>query len=397
VARPALRLKQGRDRSARNRHPWVFSGAVERTEGDPEPGAVVDVLDDEGGFVARGTYHPGSQIIARLFAFDPRVEIDDAFITARLRACVSRRAALHIDSNAQRVVNSEGDGLPGVIIDRYDETVVVQLLTAGAERFRDTIADAVRACLEPRVVVERSDGDVRSLEGLEPRIDVWHGERPEEPLLIREGECRYRVNVLEGHKTGFYLDQRDARAAVGRAATDADVLNLFSYTGGFGVAAVVGGARSVLNVDTSRPALELCAQNLMENGVDNPDDLVLRGDVFEVLRDLRDEGAAFDVIVLDPPKFVPSKRLLDSGLRGYKDINRLAFGLLAPGGRLFTYSCSGLVDAALFQKVVFQAAFDAQVDAAIVGRSDHAADHPVSLYHPEGRYLKGLVCQQHEV
>jgi 23S rRNA (cytosine1962-C5)-methyltransferase len=391
---PAVALKAGRDKSLRERHPWIYSGAIERVEGDPGPGDTVEVRSHDGALLAVAAYSPASQIRARAWSFAPEA-IDAAFFAQRVRAAVEARAGMLDERHtACRLVHGESDGLPGVVADRYGDTIVVQFSSAGAERWREAIVDALVAATGAANVVERSDAEVRRLEGLAPRTGVLRGSVPG-PVTMLEDGLAWRVDVLAGQKTGFYLDQRDNRHCVRALCADRDVLNAFCYTGGFTLAALAGGARSVVSIDSSADALALARENLAVN----PD---LRGrscewretDVFAELRELRNRGAGFGVIVLDPPKFAPTAAHAAKAARAYKDINLLALKLLSPGGLLATFSCSGGMSAELFQKIVAGAAQDAKADAAIVGRFCAGADHPVALAFPEGDYLKGLLIRK---
>ena len=390
-----LRLKAGRERSLVQRHPWIFSGAVETVEGDPEAGSTVDVVAADGRLLARAAYSPASQIRARAWTFDKDCNVDPAFFAARVRgACAARATMLDKQHTGCRLVHGESDGLPGVVADRYGATVVVQLLSAGAEFWRDAIVDALREAVGARCVYERSDADVRTLEGLAPRSGVLAGEVPSAVTIVEAG-IAYRVDIERGQKTGFYLDQRDNRSLVRAHAHGRRVLNAFCYTGAFTLAALAGGAESVLSIDSSREALALARENLGRN----PSLATARAtwseaDVFEELRALRNRGASFDLIVLDPPKFAPTAAHAARAARAYKDINLLALKLLVPGGLLATFSCSGGIGMDLFRKIVAGAALDAGADATIIGRLGAGADHPVALAFPEGEYLKGLLIRK---
>jgi 23S rRNA (cytosine1962-C5)-methyltransferase len=395
AAGAAVHLKAGRERSLVQRHPWVFSGAIDRVDGDPAPGATVDVVDAAGAFLARAAYSPQSQIRARAWSFDPTQPIDPPFFaTAIARACAARRTLLDAANTGCRLIHGESDRLPGVIADRYGDTIVIQLLSAGADAWRDAIADALVASTGAVCVYERSDADVRTLEGLAPRVGVLRGKLPASVDIVEAGLCS-RIDVVGGQKTGFYLDQRDNRSFVGVHARGRRVLNAFCYTGGFTLAALAGDAASVLSIDSSADALQRARENLALNpALDARRAQWSVADVFSELRELRNRGAAFDLIVLDPPKFAPTAAHAQRAARAYKDINLLALKLLAPGGLLVTFSCSGGIDASLFQKIVAGAALDASADAAIVGRLGASADHPVALTFPEGEYLKGLVVRK---
>lgn len=384
-----IMLAAGREKSLLRRHPWIFSGAVARIAGKPKSGETVEVVDAGGAWLARAAFSPRSQIQGRVWTFDQTEIIDDAFFVRRIRAAVARRADLEEQGSAMRLAHSESDGLPGIIIDRYDRVLVFQLLTAGAEFWRVSVIRALRDLFPDAAILERSDVDVRGKEGLENRIEEVHGDIPDRVRIVENGVI-YDVDVRTGHKTGYYLDQRDSRLAVGRAAAGAEVLNCFCYTGGFGLAALRYGAAHVTQLDASAPALELAEANRAANGFEAGRMDTVCGDAFQVLRAWHREGRQFDLVVLDPPKFVDSKASLQRACRGYKDINLCALRLVRPGGRLFTFSCSGLMEDGLFQKIVADAALDAGRTGRIVRRLTQAGDHPVALAFPEGAYLKGL-------
>ncbi|NMG33853.1 23S rRNA (cytosine(1962)-C(5))-methyltransferase RlmI [Azoarcus sp. TTM-91] len=390
-----LILLPGKERSVMRRHPWIFAGSVARLEGRARLGDTVEVLSDDGKFLGRAAWSPESQIRARMWTFDADTTVDHAFFKRRVAASVARRASHpQLEGNdGLRLIHGESDGLPGVIADRYGPVVVLQLTSAGGEKWRDALVAGLVQATGCSTVYERSDSDVRGLEGLEPRAGCVYGELPED-LQITEHGVRMAVDVVGGHKTGFYLDQRDNRWLTGRFARDREVLNCFCYTGGFSLQALAGGARSVLSIDSSGPALATAARNLVLNPQLPADRAEWReDDVFQALRALRAEGRKFGLIVLDPPKFAPSAAHADRASRAYKDINLLGFRLLAPGGILMTYSCSGGIGLELFQKIVAGAAVDAGVDARIIQRLSAAPDHPVGLSVPEGEYLKGLALQ----
>ena len=391
---PTLWLRRGRERSLKRHHPWVFSGAVARVDGAPGPGDTVDLRSADGELLARAAFSPSSQIRARAWTFVDE-PVDEGLIARRLAAAVAARggpAAGEPDA-ACRLVYAESDGLPGVIVDRYADTLVVQLLTAGAVRWRATIAGLLPGVTGVQRVWERSDAEVRSLEGLEPRVGALAGDPPPPRLEIREGRVRLWVDVHHGHKTGAYLDQRHNRARIGELASGRRVLDAFCYAGGFSAHALAGGAASVLAIDASADALALARANLELNGLATDRCELTEGNVFEVLRGLRDRGRSFDLIVLDPPKFAATAAQREGAARGYKDINLLAFKLLAPGGLLATFSCSGAIGGELFQSIVAGAALDAGAEAQVVERLAQGPDHPVLLSFPEAEYLKGLVCR----
>ena len=395
----SVTLKPKRDYSVRRRHPWVFSGAI--AEGDAGAGDTVEVLSSEGEFLGYGAYSPSSQIRVRMTSFDRGRVPDAAFVESAVACSVGRRAGFFANAytNAVRLVNAESDGLPGIVADFYAGWVVCQFTSAGAERWKREVAQALMK-FAPfcRGVAERSDADVRAKEGLEARsgdaaFAVLEGEEPPELVEIAEGPCKFLVDVRRGHKTGFYLDQRDARAAVGALANGADVLNCFSYTGAFGLHARAAGAASVVQVDASADALELARRNeALAHACGTKVDYV-EADVFAYLRKCRDEGRSFDMIVLDPPKFAESRSQVMKAARGYKDINLLAMKLLRPGGLLATFSCSGAMTEDLFDKVLAEASDDVHRDFQTVAATRQAADHPVALSFPEGFYLKGKILR----
>jgi len=390
---PALVLKAGREKSLLRRHPWVFSGAVER-DAEAQAGDTVAVRTSAGAFLAWAAYSPRSQIRARVWSWDEGERIDARFFGGRVRAAIARRAHLASAGNALRLVHGEADALPGVVCDRYGEVAVCQFSSAGAERWRDAIVDAVLADTGCRVAYERSDLEVRALEGLTPRSGPLRGELPGATVEIVEHGLKYRVDVAHGQKTGFYLDQRANRDRVRALAADRDLLNCFCYTGGFTLNAVAGGARSALSIDSSAAALGLARENAALNRLDDGRAEWLEADVFAALRTLRGEGRSFDLVVLDPPKFAPTAGHVEKAARAYKDINLLALKLLRAPGVLVTFSCSGGVSPELFQKIVAGAAADAGVDAAVRERLQADTDHPVTLAFPEGEYLKGLVLEK---
>jgi len=402
---PRITLKRGKEKPVLAHHPWIFSGAIARAD-DAHDGDTVDVFDSAERWIARGYYNAHSQIAARVWTWIDE-PIDRAFLRARLQRAIAARDAL-IDraaTNACRLVNAESDGLPGLVIDRYADFVVMQFLTLGAERRKKELTELAGELLEPRGIYERSDVDVREKEGLSPAVGVLRGAEPPDAIEICENNLRFWVDVKRGHKTGFYLDQRENRRRAadflqslpslvgGGGGGEVSILNVFSYTGAFAVYACAASPEArVVNLDASRDALDLARENMRLNGCQARGEFV-EGDAFQVLRRCRDEGKSFDAVILDPPKFVHSQSQVQAGLRGYKDINLLAFKLLNPGGTLVTFSCSGQVSAELFQKVVFEAATDAKRDAQIVAKLLQAPDHPILLSFPESEYLKGLICR----
>ena len=391
----AVRLKRGRIKSVLNRHPWIFSGSISSVHGSHAPGAVVNVHDQEGKFLARGYYNPHSQITVRILTWEEDEPINRDFWRRRLQASLARRAPLlaSTETTAYRLAFAESDGLPGLIVDRYGEWVVLQSLTYGIEPWKTTLADLLVELLHVRGVYERSDVDVRSQERLEPVTGLLAGETPTEKVIASENGLQFQVDLAGGHKTGFYLDQRDNRRRIAPYCADRRVLNVFSYTGAFAVYAARVGAAAVTNLDSSYDALVIGEENLRLNGLEREVDEHIQGDAFQVLRGLRDEGRRFDLVILDPPKFAYNKSQVIAATRGYKDINMLGMQLLEPGGILCTFSCSGLISEDLFQKVLFGASVDVGRDVRILERLAQGTDHPVLLTFPEAAYLKGFICQ----
>lgn len=390
-----LILAKGREKSLLRRHPWIFSGAAARMEGKAQRGETIDVCDSQGKWLARAAYSPDSQIRARVWSWQPDESVDIAFFVRRLQAAQQLRDWLAVRDglDSYRLIAGESDGMPGVTIDRFGAFLVIQLLSAGAEYQRPAIISALQQCYPDSAIYDRSDVTVRKKEGLELTQGPVSGELPPDLLPISEHGMKLLVDIRTGHKTGYYLDQRDSRFATRRYAQDKRVLNCFSYTGGFAVSALLGGCREVISVDTSQAALDVARQNVELNGLDVSKAQFVRDDVFKLLRNYRDSGEKFDVIVMDPPKFVENKNQLAGACRGYKDINMLAMQLLNPGGMLLTFSCSGLMATDLFQKIIADAAVDAQRDVQFIEQFRQAADHPVIASYPEGLYLKGFACR----
>ena len=394
-----ITLKKGRVKPLLRHHPWVFSGAVASVEGDPQAGETIAVLDSTGQFLAWGAYSPQSQIRARVWSWDESDTIDSGFLRTRLQTAIKLREAW-IDpqtTSACRLVHAESDYLPGLIIDRYDSVLVLQILSAGAEYWRDEIISILADLLQPEAIHERSDVAVRELEGLSLQTGPLFGSLPDQPMLIKENDLNFYVNLESGQKTGFYLDQRDNRRFCRGLSAGKSVLNCFSFTGGFTAYTLEGGASHVLSIDSSEDALQLAQENIKINSLPAEKCEWLVGDVFEELRTLRDQGRQFDMIILDPPKFAPTAAQAKKAARGYKDINLYGFKLLKPGGLLMTFSCSGGIDPGFFQKIIADAALDAGVSAQILYRLSQSPDHPINLAFPEGTYLKGLVCRRSEL
>ncbi len=374
------------------KHPWIFSGAIAKIKGQPEAGQTVDVVASDGRFLGFGAFCPNSQIRVRMWTFDQQT-IDNKFFLQQIERAVNRRKAnLSFPDGACRLVNGESDGLPGLIVDRYGHFLVAQFLAAGSEYWKPEIVAALRRNVACRGIFERSDATVRAKEGLPPVKGLLWGQEPPAWLIINQSGCKLWVDVYNGHKTGFYLDQAENRPLVGQYCKDKSVLNCFAYTGGFTMAALAAGAKQVVSVDSSQAALDIAQRNLELNGFDSSRASFINGNVFEVLRKYRQQGRRFDVIILDPPKFAESYNHLKKASRAYKDINLQALRLVNPGGLLTTFSCSGLIEPALFQKIVFDASLDANRSAWIIKRLFQAEDHPVAVNFPEGAYLKGLIC-----
>ncbi|MCG6285023.1 class I SAM-dependent methyltransferase [Vibrio vulnificus] len=392
----AIYLVKGREKSVVRRHPWIFSRGIDRVEGNPQLGETVDVYGHDGKWLAKAAYSPESQIRARVWSFEKQ-DVNRAFFVKRIQdAQLLREDVIERDGlTGYRLIAAESDGMPGVTIDRYQNFFVCQLLSAGAEHQKQNIVDALIEVFPDCNVYERSDVSVRKKEGLQETIGVLHGEMPPKSVVIEENGVKISVDIVGGHKTGFYLDQRDSRQQAMKYVKDKEVLNCFSYTGGFGLYALKGGAKRVINADVSQPALDTAKFNaeLNEFDISKKRAVFLNADVFKLLREYRDQGTKFDVVIMDPPKFAESKAQLNGACRGYKDINMLAMQILKPGGTLLTYSCSGLMDQVLFQKIIAEAAVDAGRSVKFVERLEQAADHPTDTAYPEGFYLKGFACK----
>jgi len=388
-------LNVGREKSLLRKHPWIFSKGINKIKGKPMLGETVDVYDNKGNWLAKGAYSPESQIRIRVWSFNETQEIDRQFFFEKLHNAQLRRDWFIKDGGltGYRLIAGESDGLPGITIDKYDNFIVCQLLSAGAEFHRYTLVDCLKELYPQCHIYERSDVDVRKKEGLEP-VTGWLTEpQASTECIIEEHGIKIHVDIATGHKTGFYLDQRDSRLTACKFAKDKTILNWFSYTSTISLHCAKNNAKEVINVDVSQSALDLGKRNLELNGLNDSNVSFVKEDVFKLLRRYREENRRFDMIILDPPKFVESKAQLTGACRGYKDINMIAMQLLNPNGLLLTFSCSGLMEASLFQKVVADAALDAKRNVYFVERLQQAADHPISSNYPEGYYLKGLVCQ----
>ena len=387
-------LKKAADSFIKRKHPWIFSGAIEKVEGNPANGQTVQIFTSDKKLIGLGSYSPSSQIRIRVWSFNPEEKIDADFFRRKISLAYSLRKKT-IDTsktNTYRIINSESDGLPGLIVDRYADFLVCQFLSSGTEFYKKLIINILADVLKPVGIFERSDVEVRTKEGLQPTQGLLNGIIPEDLIEVQENRFKFLVDVKGGHKTGFYLDQRDNRALVSEFSKGINVLNCFSYTGGFSVYALAAGANKVTQIEASSSAIELSSKNIELNNIDTSLIENINGDVFEVLRKFRDERKTFDLIILDPPKFTESASQIQKASRGYKDINLLAIKLLNPGGILFTFSCSGHISPELFQKIVSDAALDSGREVKLIKQLTQSSDHPVALNFPEGLYLKGLIC-----
>lgn len=394
----AIVLKSGRDKPVRNRHPWIFSGAISRLEGpEPESGGLVDILDKQRQWLARGYYNPRSQIRARVLTWEADQPIDGSFWSEKMRQALAlrRSLALEPDTDTYRVVNAESDGLPGLIVDKYADYLVIQCLTAGIDCRKDELISILGDLLKPVGVIERSDASVRKKEGLPKESGLRLGEPPPAPLTVVENGIIMQADLYRGHKSGLYLDQRENRSLLGQARIvgNRDVLNVFAYTGAFSLYAARAGASTITNIEQSADFLDVARKNMRLNGYDRTQDNYLSGDAFQLLRQLRGAGDTFDVAILDPPKFASSQKDVKPASRGYKDLNFQALHLLRPEGFLATFSCSGHIDLDLFQKILFAAAVDAGRDVQILRYLTQGPDHPIAVNFPESAYLKGFLCR----
>jgi 23S rRNA (cytosine1962-C5)-methyltransferase len=385
-------LKKGREAPVLKGHPWIFSGALTRVEDDDHGGPLVDVVASDGRWLARGTYNPHSQIRIRVLSLSPE-EVDVAFLARRIRRALALRESLSSSADAYRVVNGEGDFLPGLIIDRYGEFLVCQFLTFGMDGLKEMAVEALLSVAPARGIYEKSHGAVREEEGLPPAVGALAGEEPPELVAINENGLRFLVNIRAGQKTGFFLDQREHRALLARLAPGRAILNCFGYTGAFAAYALKAGAKRLLSVESSLAALELARKNFDLNGLTVPPADLRKADAFVFLKNCPRE---FDIALIDPPSLAPRRRDVEAATRSYKFLNLHALRALKPGGLLLTFCCSQHISADLFQKIVFGAATDAGRRAQLLSRLGHAVDHPVSLHHPEGEYLKGLLLSVFE-
>ena len=388
-------LRPGRDKSLLRKHPWIFSGAIQSIVGEAKTGETIIVQSAEGKNLGKGAYNPASQISVRIWSLLPDEDINDAFMKKKINQAIELRLGMPslAATNSKRLIFAENDGLPGVIADQYGDIIVLQLSTAGAFFWRETVIHEIVRQTGCACLYEKSDNDVNRLEGLKDVNQVQYGQLPDSLQMISEHGLEYSFSLAGGQKTGFYLDQRQNRLALQEFSSGKRVLDCFCFSGGFTMNALRGGAAQVTAVDSSAEALQLLRLNINHNHFDQAQVETLCGNGFEVLRKMRDKGQQFDLIILDPPKFAPTTAQLEKAARAYKDINLLGFKLLAPGGTLFTFSCSGGVEMSLFQKIVADAVLDAGKEAQIIRILHQAEDHPVRLSFPEGKYLKGLVCK----
>lgn len=385
-------LNEGREKSLLRHHPWIFSKAIQSTDDSLQMGQTVEVVNQDGDFLCYGLYSPNSQIRVRALSFDENVKISDELIASRVKDAVALRKNVFARGNdGVRLISSEGDLLPGLIADKYNEFIVISISSCGMERYKNVICQTLKEIFPECSIYERSDTKSRAKEGLPVRKGVVIGSEPDDTIYVREeGQVYIPVDIKNGHKTGAYLDQRLSRIKAGSLSKGASVLNCFSYTGGFGLWALKGGAKRIENVDVSEHALNAAKTGVAFNHLDPGRCKFLKKDVFAYLREQVEKGSKYDLVILDPPKFAESAANLKKACRGYQDINRLGLKLVAKGGHLLTFSCSGLVDPALFQKIVADAAIDAGVDGRVLGTLRQDEDHVVSLPCPETFYLKGL-------
>lgn len=390
---PRIILKPTKERSITLHHPWVFSGAIQYQDTSTPAGEVVEIYSARGEWLARGVYNPHSQIRVRIFTWDKETSIDANYFRNKIQEIIAEKSKLFTrdQNNAYRIIYAESDGLPGLIVDQYAEIIVVQFLSWACERWREVIIETLADLLKPFAIFERSDGDTRKLEGLELKVGLAWGNEITNPVLIHENGISYWVDIYNGHKTGFYLDQRENRLRVSHYAKDRQILDCFCYSGGMTLPCLVNGAKNIECVDSSAEALNLLRRNIQVNHFDDTGINLIEGDVFSELRKRRDQGCTYDMVILDPPKFAPTVSFVHKATRAYKDINLMAFKLLNSGGILATFSCSGGITLELFQKIIFSAALDANREVKILETLHQASDHAVSLNFPEAAYLKGFI------
>ncbi len=392
---PVAIIKSGREKSLVRRHPWIFLGAIQKITGAAVAGATIAVVNKDQQGIGLGAYSPHSQITIRMWCFDPSENINDAFFRSTINRAIQARNIIEnsAGTNMQRLIYAEADNLPGLIVDRYANYLVVQFLTVGVEYHKQQIVKILQECFPAYNIYERSDEAARKKEGLQLSTGVLAGKIPPDLLLVQESGSSFWVDLQHGHKTGFYIDQSYNRQQIKKYVAGREILNCFSYTGGFTIAALQGGAQNVINVESSATILEVLNKNIKLNQIDSNRNENITGDVFQVLRQFRNDSRQFDMVILDPPRFADSRRQINKAARGYKDINWLACRLIRPGGILVTFSCSGAIKPDLFQKILADAAQDAGRSAQIMQSLTQSADHPIALHFPESAYLKGLVCR----
>ena len=391
---PSVKLKKGRDKSVNRKHPWIFSGAIDSVKNISTNGETVEIISSDGKLLGCGSYSSHSQISVRVLSFNPTDIIDKDFFQKRIENAVEfRKQIINAEStNAYRVINAESDYIPGLIVDKYSDFLVCQFLSAGSEYWKKDIVEILSNYFKPTGIFERSDVEVREKEGLHQSKGILYGNKTKELIEVMENGNKFLVDINLGHKTGFYLDQRDNRKLLEEYSSEKEILNCFSFTGGFSVYALKSGASKVVNVESSSEALFLAEKNFALNCIDSSKYENVQDDVFKYLRKLRDTKKQFDVIILDPPKFAESVSQIEKASRGYKDINLLALKLLKKNGVLFTFSCSGHIVPDLFNKIIADAATDAGREVHIFKYLTQSPDHTMLTSFPEGLYLKGLVC-----
>ena len=391
----SVKLKKGKEKAVRQLHPWVFSGAIDQIKGKPENGDIIRITDSNNDFLAYGFFNSKSRVAVRLLEWNLETEINESWWRRKIKIAVKHRDELNTeDTNTYRLIFSEADFLPGLIVDRYADFLSVQILTSGIENIKHIILDELQQLLSPKGIFDRSDASARAHEGMEASSGgILLGTEPPEFVGVKENGIFYQVNIAEGQKSGFYCDQRDNRKWVADHVKDKKVLDCFSYSGGFSLNAMAKGAKEVISVDSSALALDTLKRNMGINHFNSIPHRLIQSDVNKQLRAFREVNEKFDVIILDPPKYAPSRSALTKASRAYKDLNRMAMLLLDEGGLLATYSCSGAVDISMFKQIIAWAALDAGKEVQFIQQFSQPADHPVRSSFPEGEYLKGLLCR----